>query len=165
MCWMRSADEKRLALTTSLPCNWLLPSSQSFSTRWSRCSSSALRQKTTTHKKRTPKHDAASAHLIGEGKRTSSDLAAYPRWVLSRITHHPVNRIAELCLEPCNRFGTTNRVEFQLKHRNGSCPQTTLKTPAATLEQARGALPIYRNLSGFGRGQPILDNFVFRENC
>jgi len=29
---------------------------------------------------------------------------------LSRIADSPVNRIAELCLEPWNPFGTTNRV-------------------------------------------------------
>ena len=52
------------------------------------------------HKKGIRKHDAAYAHLIGAGKLTDCDPAAYLRMGLSRIADYPVNRIAELCLEP-----------------------------------------------------------------
>ena len=60
------------------------------------------------HKKGIREHDAAWVYLIGAGKLTDCDPAAYLRMGLSRIADYPVNRIAELSLE--HRFGTTNRV-------------------------------------------------------
>ena len=52
------------------------------------------------HKKGIRKHDAAWAHLIGAGKPTDCDPAAYLRMGCPESPITRVNRIAELCLEP-----------------------------------------------------------------
>jgi hypothetical protein len=54
----------------------------------------------TAHRKIIREHDAAQAYPIGAGKLTNYDPAAYLRMGLSRIADYPVNRIAELRLEP-----------------------------------------------------------------